>query len=660
MSDDGDSLFGSPPPSPSLRGRSPNIGLALPGTRTGISVASDPLTENVGTTALSGLHPFFDIPRSSEASSVSSVTTAWPPAHDSAPSSRSQSVRSLSGQPSQAPKKQLVRVPRQLAPPLELPEAADWSSNPHLLRSHPSLLGKAGNVARVRATHLPCPGSSADDPIVIGDDHGNPQGPAKLFQPRFAASTSVTRPSPSIPAPPAKAKDILARAAASRFAVAIKQNPQFQRILEDLNAVAAFRDDSAGQTASSSKAVRPTKKRRTARGAMPSVPAGAEDWTVPFPFKDGDIPEQYNHDWKKASVKKLLGDLINLINTTHSKISSERNTPIHLPESRVAQSASLSLAPTTPQQEPCPLSHPPLPYPQLPIDHTLHDGAFSSPAGLEGLFEALNEYGAAPAHMENTPSDLSETINSFPLTPDGLSTELFPSMIDQLFGSSLGQSLSRGSLDSMSYSSGDDDLLNYDFSNFEFDLCSTAGTEGMWPATTSSKTTNINFLSEADPNAMTLSPTSSYGLLPTPVEYTPAGTLNWEEIYQSLMHPTISDSPLIVPYTEEAFLPPMQDLAQVSLEHTPHPAIEKHLEYSTQSWMPPVKMQTIPVQAPPPVVTIPATPQPATSIIARKYAALEKAKLLREQLVREIKRTKLDLWEYSVEEGVICNIKSNL
>ncbi len=216
MSDDErDSLFGSPPPSPSLRGRSPCAALALPGTRTGKSAASAANIENVGTTALFGLHQIFDIPESS-ASSDSSLVTGWPPAHSSQKSVRNPlSERQVRPPcPPRARSQQLLaeRPSRPLAEPLDLPASVEEGTNHLLLRSHPSLLGRAGSVAHMKAARLPRPGSSALDPIVIEDESRVPEMQSQRFKPRFIASTPMPRSSASTISPtPATAKEILAK-----------------------------------------------------------------------------------------------------------------------------------------------------------------------------------------------------------------------------------------------------------------------------------------------------------------------------------------------------------------------------------------------------------------------------------------------------------------
>jgi len=50
---------------------------------------------------------------------------------------------------------------------------------------------------------------------------------------------------------------------------------------------------------------RPIKRRRLQR-----VPAGAEGWTVPFPFPQGEGPQHYHETWEMKRLIVLLGSLI--------------------------------------------------------------------------------------------------------------------------------------------------------------------------------------------------------------------------------------------------------------------------------------------------------------------------------------------------------------
>ncbi|KAH9037805.1 hypothetical protein EDB85DRAFT_1812675, partial [Lactarius pseudohatsudake] len=60
---------------------------------------------------------------------------------------------------------------------------------------------------------------------------------------------------------------------------------------------------------SSSGGSGPALKRRK----LNSVPAGAADWDVPYPFQQGEGPSQYRRHWEKERLKQLISQLVVLI-----------------------------------------------------------------------------------------------------------------------------------------------------------------------------------------------------------------------------------------------------------------------------------------------------------------------------------------------------------
>ncbi|KAF8638261.1 hypothetical protein AX17_002283 [Amanita inopinata Kibby_2008] len=63
----------------------------------------------------------------------------------------------------------------------------------------------------------------------------------------------------------------------------------------------------------------PLKRRKLSR-----VPAGAADWDVPYPFQEGEGPEEYSITWEKERGKQLISQLVNLIRTAARKAATKK------------------------------------------------------------------------------------------------------------------------------------------------------------------------------------------------------------------------------------------------------------------------------------------------------------------------------------------------
>lgn len=70
----------------------------------------------------------------------------------------------------------------------------------------------------------------------------------------------------------------------------------------------------------------PLKRRKLNR-----VPAGAADWDVPYPFQEGEGPQEYRKMWEKERGKQLISQLMNLIRIAARKAATKK---YHQQESR--------------------------------------------------------------------------------------------------------------------------------------------------------------------------------------------------------------------------------------------------------------------------------------------------------------------------------------
>ncbi|TFK40361.1 hypothetical protein BDQ12DRAFT_680821 [Crucibulum laeve] len=332
-----DSLFGSPPPSPgrSQAGRSPSPALALPSSVNGMSSA----TQNVGTIALPGSHPYSELPVNPLALSLSHPTVPRPPAQGvnpphwaqqqaapaCPPSVASSPSRSQSAAPPTRPRKKTIKskskesTPRLPGPEIPLP---DPSIPPpaNFLRNQSALLGTAGLVGGVKpaklSTHRQNRGTTASNPIVVEDEEETPViGRSRFRHPYIKPIDPSLLPAPTN-------QEIVA--------MLIGQKDIFPVLENILKLIAAGSSEpapnqqqqqaraSSSNNSRSSSAAPPLKKRKLNR-----VPAGATDWDVPYPFAQGEGPDAYRTTWERERGKQLISQLVNLIKTAARKAATK-------------------------------------------------------------------------------------------------------------------------------------------------------------------------------------------------------------------------------------------------------------------------------------------------------------------------------------------------
>ncbi|KDQ59245.1 hypothetical protein JAAARDRAFT_33967 [Jaapia argillacea MUCL 33604] len=314
---DSDSLFGSPPPSPS-RPRSPP-GLALPG-------ASLSFAENVGTIALPGSLTYSELSVIPPVSRLGgdihhhqytphhhasdglmhlppqfhAIQSMTPPPHLSSVGSRSSSSTPVPSTTTKPRKKSTAgksrsATPRPPPPPIQMPDP-DAPPPVNFLRNQQALLGLAGLVGGVNPANLNrhAAGSSAKHPIVVDD------GPT-LAPDRLLSIDPTHLPTPSGQA----IVDSL-----------IKQ----KNIFPVLSSLLKLISPPSTQSFSSNRTDAPPPAKRK---KLNNVPAGAADWDVPFPFHEGEGPEAYRARWERERAKQLITQLIGLIQNAAQKAATK-------------------------------------------------------------------------------------------------------------------------------------------------------------------------------------------------------------------------------------------------------------------------------------------------------------------------------------------------
>jgi hypothetical protein len=334
---DDDSLFGSPPPSP-VRGRSPQLALPTgPGH-----------TENVGTIALPGsqycselaIDPavlLFNRPlpqpqRKPDTPTPSRLT----PSFSVSSSHRPTAPRRPSRAPRNSRNDRDQSATPHPTPPINFPNP-DEPLPSNFLRSQQALLGHAGLISGLDPSALSTKyhkGATSQNPIIIEDEFDPPplgKGDAHSFDSSFLPSP----PSEEVVSSLVKQKNIF---------------PVLESLLRLLSgtgvtnispAVMPFCSPASSFNALSKERGAVPKRRR-----LNSVPAGAADWDVPYPFQHGEGPTNYRLHWEKERLRQLLSQLGVLIKGAkrsaatrtylqqYADLCSSINTPI--PQGRTA------------------------------------------------------------------------------------------------------------------------------------------------------------------------------------------------------------------------------------------------------------------------------------------------------------------------------------
>jgi len=269
------------------------------------------------------------------------------------PSSRHSSRAATLPRPS---KKKPKLTPRPPPPEIPLPDPSDLPPA-NFFRSQSALLGTAGLVGGIQPakllTHHPR-GTDVSNPIVIddGDDDAPMLGRPSTYSNLLTQSIDPDLlPTPSF-------KDIMAVLIAQKDTVPVLQS--FIKLLTSASAASSHKNSSRSTSSVTGRAWArgaslptrasqdtpfqtqdpPPKKRKLNR-----VPAGAADWDVPFPFAQGEGPEQYKKNWERERTKQLWFQLVGLVKTAIRKAAVKAYLQ-SLPKSALMQ---MQQAPSGPQ-----------------------------------------------------------------------------------------------------------------------------------------------------------------------------------------------------------------------------------------------------------------------------------------------------------------------
>ena len=342
--DDG-SLFGSPPSSPA-RGRSPQLALptgprsaenvgtiALPGSHYCSELALDPavLHSDGQTTARNS-----DTPSTIPLTSPTSLSSPLPPA--------------TSRKSSRAPRnshneKERSATPRTPAPSIQFPDPSDPLPS-NFLRNQEALLGHAGLISGLTPSTLSTrhhKGATSQNPIIVED---------ALDPPLLGKHSTFSLNSTSLPPP--TSEEVVSSLVKQRNIFPVLES--LLRLLSGTGvpcapSAAAFSCPS-DPTSSSSSASSQERGQGPKRRRLNSVPAGAADWDVPYPFQQGEGPSQYRRHWEKERLKQLISQLTVVIKGAKRSAATRTFLQQHAGRSSSVPFPQRSPSQTPSQQQP--------------------------------------------------------------------------------------------------------------------------------------------------------------------------------------------------------------------------------------------------------------------------------------------------------------------
>jgi hypothetical protein len=724
--DDG-SLFGSPPSSPA-RGRSPQ--LALP---TGPRSA-----ENVGTIALPGSHYCSELALDPAVLHSDGQTTTrnldTPPTIPQTSSSTlhtSPLTPAKSRKSSRAPRiahneKERSATARTPAPPIHFPDPSDPLPS-NFLRNQEALLGHAGLISGLNPSTLSTrhhKGATSQNPIIVED---------ALDPPLLGKHGSFSLDSTSLPPP--TSEEIVSSLVKQRNIFPVLES--LLRLLSGTGVpcappAAAFScpsDPASSSSGASSQEQGQAPKRRR----LNSVPAGAADWDVPYPFQQGEGPSQYRRHWEKERLKQLISQLTVLIKGAKRSAATRTFLQQHVGRSSSVPFSQRSSSQAPSQQPPIPpdmqsrdKNDTPPCHPQIrgvtdtptASENVLHQGPqISATAPLDDFISSLCD----PAPRESTPSTQPSSsfeflphhppqTSSHPPTSDQLSPDI-QRLLAMLRYSSTQSMTASSDFDGLTVqhppcsnsaeqfslhenavatSSTPDSVIDpalLDMSyNRNSDLLdasvNSTGQDPLTPTLLQSPITSTSSLfGPLTPREDMCSEPDVYrpeqGMLQLLSRFFPAPQARIIPIAEdpiraaTLLLQAMISAPSQATQSKAQSQPPPPSRFQSEVSQSPAPALPSdQLATSTTTVTPSISRASSAVPRPWPTATGTAAPlrvsspmdqrrpsrASAGSKALNKQEIIQRAKERRQQLVTELEKAKVELWEATIEQGVLSHL----
>lgn len=263
-------------------------------------------------------------------------------------------------------------------------------------------------------------GATSQNPIIVEDE---------LDPPLLGKHSTFSLNSTSLPPP--TSEEVVSSLVKQRNIFPVLES--LLRLLSGTGAPCAppvatfsFPSDSAGSISVGSGQERgPALKRRR----LNSVPAGAADWDVPYPFQHGEGPGQYRRHWEKERLKQLISQLAVLIKGAKRSAAARTYLQQHAGRSSTVPFPQDSPSQTSSQQQLVPPDMQPRDKNDTPPCHPQIRDVTDAPTTTENVLHRVPQIAAAsplddfisslcgPTPRELTPSNL---------TPCSSSSDFYP------------------------------------------------------------------------------------------------------------------------------------------------------------------------------------------------------------------------------------------
>ncbi|THH00278.1 hypothetical protein EW145_g7108, partial [Phellinidium pouzarii] len=216
------------------------------------------------------------------------------------------------GKSAKIPKRKAKANPIVSGPSFTLPDTSE-PLPPNFLRNQQALLGLAGVVGGINPAHLSTRssrGATAYNPIIVEEEA--PSISSTAWKSRQAQLPS------HMPVPSGEAIANTLVSQGNIFPVIRSLMPYFGGS-SNVGCCAGHDCHPVGHDTAHSHFAAPPLKRRK----LNSVPAGAKDWDVPYPFPNNEGPTRYFQKWEKTRGKKLVLELVSLVRDAVQKAAAK-------------------------------------------------------------------------------------------------------------------------------------------------------------------------------------------------------------------------------------------------------------------------------------------------------------------------------------------------